>query len=96
MEIEAKSPPTGSPLSNVGVVGKTIKIAISPSATDEEIDEFIDELRVKRQIGDSANVIFFDDCAIICVRPICPFCDMDFGSQSFLHAHIQQDTCLVS
>ena len=88
MEISAKGISTGRPLSNVGVVDKTIKIAISRSATESEIDEVVEEVLERFNVPDSAPVITQDDMVLICYKPICPFCDMDFGHYAYLLQHL--------
>jgi len=66
---------------------------VSPSATQDEVDDFITSVLNKQNIDDSANVLYFDDEVFICAKPICPYCDMDFGYHSFLGQHLDGERC---
>ena len=93
MEITTEGNATGRPLINVGVVGKTIKMRVRSSATQDEIDDLIVMLLDKYGIDDYATVIQSDTEVVICAKPICPFCDMDFGYQTYLYQHLQSERC---
>ena len=93
MEISAKSLSTGRPLRNVGVVGKTIKMHFSASATDDEIDHLVTSVLDKYNVEDAVNILYYEEEVLICVKPICPFCDMDFGYHSFLNQHLNSERC---
>ena len=93
MERIAKSAPTGRPLSNVGVVGKTITVRVSSSATEDEIDDFVINVLNKHDIGDHVPCVYDAGQVFICVKPICPYCDMDFGYHSYLTQHLANERC---
>lgn len=100
METAAERTSTGKPLCNVGIVDKVIRINISRSATEEEVENIIDVNAERYGVPESAPIIVRDDHIMFCMRPICPYCDMDFRYYAFLKQHLdssaKRDSCLSS
>lgn len=96
MENSAEATPEGRPLSNVGVIGKTIIIALAPSVTNEQVDLLVRNVLERRGIPDEVHIIYYKDEVMICAKPICPYCDMDFGFHDFLGQHLDQRECMTS